>query len=523
MTTIFYGGPIYGHPKAEAVLVANDSIFHVGTLSECENLATEPTEKINLQGKMLLPAFTDAHTHFVEYAKSQLLVSLLDCSSIPEIEDYLKDYRDKLSWQAKWILGGGWNRNALDQPMQLNKELLDRVFPDIPVALFSRDYHAKLCNSVALKIAGIDANTPEPEGGKFERRPDGSLSGVLFETAAELIDPFIIPPPQDQVIKSIQLAVKDIYKWGLIGFHLMEYQASKDLLLKAQAQGSKFRFCWHFQSQELDEMILEEARSYDGDEFFKVGGLKLFGDGSLGSRTGAMFDPYPGGADNFGILRYRDEELYRTMEKAAQAGFASTIHAIGDRCVRQVIDCTLKLNQNPQYKGLFHRIEHVQSIRLSDIPDLKQSGLFASLQPVHIANDIPMIHKSWPHVAHQAYAFKSMLEAGVPYAFGSDAPIETMNPFHGIYSALQRRHKVSPDGEALNKAETISANQAIDGYSVGAARASCSGHIRGKIEKGYLADLIVIQDYRSLPDEYWITAESLLTMIGGEIVYQNLG
>ncbi|MFA7025789.1 MAG: amidohydrolase family protein [Candidatus Cloacimonadaceae bacterium] len=194
MTTIFYGGPIYGHPKAEAVLVANDSIFHVGTLSECENLATEPTEKINLQGKMLLPAFTDAHTHFVEYAKSQLLVSLLDCSSIPEIEDYLKDYRDKLSWQAKWILGGGWNRNALDQPMQLNKELLDRVFPDIPVALFSRDYHAKLCNSVALKIAGIDANTPEPEGGKFERRPDGSLSGVLFETAAELIDPFIIPP-----------------------------------------------------------------------------------------------------------------------------------------------------------------------------------------------------------------------------------------------------------------------------------------------------------------------------------------
>ncbi|MDD3104431.1 MAG: amidohydrolase [Candidatus Cloacimonetes bacterium] len=522
MTTIFYNGPIYGHPGVEALLVVKDSIFHIGNLAECENLATEPIEKINLQGKMLLPAFTDAHTHFVEHAKKQLLVNLLACSSIPEIESYLINYRDQLSWKAEWILGGGWNRNILKQPMQLNKKLLDKIFPDTPVALFSRDYHAKLCNSLALKIAGIDANTPEPEGGKFERMPDGSLSGVLYETAAELIDPFIIAPPEKQGIDSIKNAVKDIYKWGLIGFHLMEYKASKDLLLKAQAQGAKFRFCWHFQSQELDEMISGEQRSYEGDEFFKVGGLKLFGDGSLGSRTGAMFDPYPGQADNFGILRYPDEELYRTMEKAAKAGFASTIHAIGDRCVRQVIDCTLKLNENPLYKDLFHRIEHVQSIRLSDIPLLKQSGLFASLQPVHIANDIPMIHESWPHVAHEAYAFKSILQADVPYGFGSDVPIETMNPFHGIYSALQRRHKVSADGEVLNKAEAITAAQAIDGYSIGAAMASCSEQIRGKIEKAYLADLIVIEDYRTLPDEYWITAESLLTMIGGEIVYRKI-
>lgn len=523
MTTIFYGGPIYGHPEHEALLVENDSIVHIGTLAECENLATRTPEKISLKGKMLLPAFTDAHTHFVEYAKSRLLVNLMPCSSISEIEDYLRKYRDNLSWDAKWILGGGWDRNVLEQPLQLNKDVLDKIFPDLPVALFSRDYHAKLCNSKALKLAGIDVDTPEPEGGKFERRPDGSLSGVLYEAATEMIDPYIISPPDSQIINSIALTVQNIYKWGLIGFHSMEYKASKDLLLKAQERGSKFRFCWHFLAADFDEMISGDARSYEGDEFYKVGGLKLFGDGALGSRTAAMFDPYPNEADNFGILRYRDEELLRLMEKAAKAGFASTIHAIGDRCVRQIIDCTLKLNENPLYKDLFHRIEHVQSIRLSDIPLLKQSGLFASLQPVHIANDIPLIHKSWPHVSHQAYAFKSMFEAQVPYAFGSDAPIETMNPFHGIYSALQRRHKVSSDGEALNKDQAITASQAIDGYSIGAAMASCSGHIRGKIEKGYLADLIVLEDYRALPDEYWITAESLLTMIGGEIVYRNLG
>lgn len=522
MNTIFFNGPIYGHPEADAVLVISDMIYHLGTLQECRNLTTHAIQEIDLKGRMLLPAFTDAHTHFVEYSKSRLLVDLLKCHSIPQIEDYLQNYRDHLSWEAKWIIGGGWNRNVLDNPMDLNRFVLDKIFPDIPVALYSRDYHAKLCNSKALKIAGIRDDSLAPAGGKFERMADGKLSGVLFETAAELIDPYIIPAPETEVLNSIEETVKDIHRWGLTGFHLMEYKASKELLLQAQNHGSKFRFCWHFQAPELDEMIAREMRSYDGDEFFKLGGLKLFGDGSLGSRTGAMFEPYPDQPDNFGILRYQDEELFAVMEKAAQRGFASTVHAIGDRSVRQLIDCTLKLNENPAYHDLFQRIEHVQSIRLSDIPDLKRSGLFASLQPVHIANDIPMIHESWPHVEHEAYAFKSMLEAGIPYAFGSDAPIETMNPFHGIYSALQRRHKVDPDKEALNPAEAISVQQAIDGYTIGAAMASCSEQIRGRIEKGYLADLIIIEDYRQLPVEYWIDAKSLLTMIDGEIVYEDL-
>ena len=522
MTTIFFNGPIYGHPEAEAVLIVNDTIIHVGSLLECRNLSTPPTEEIDLKRRMLLPAFTDAHTHFVEYSKSRLLVNLLGCSSIPEFKEYLRGYRDNLSWEPKWILGGGWNRNVLDNPQDLNRGVLDDIFPDIPVALFSRDYHAKLLNSKALSIAGFTDKISDPAGGKFERMPNGSLSGVAYETAAEMIDPFIVHPPAQALVDSIKNTVEDVYKWGIIGFHSMEYWASKDLLLQAQEQGSKFRFCWHFQAPELDDMIAGEMRSYEGDENFKVGGLKLFGDGSLGSRTGAMFDPYPGQKDNFGILRYRDEDLLYQMEKAAKAGFASTIHAIGDRCVRQVIDCTLKLRAKPEYSSLFHRIEHIQSIRLSDIADLKRSGLFASLQPVHIANDIPMIHESWPHVIHEAYAFKSMIDAGIPYAFGSDVPIETMNPFHGIYSALQRRHNVSPDGEQLNSSEIINVEQAIDGYTIGAAQASSSELIRGKIERGYLADLIVIDDYRGKPEEYWIDAQSRLTMIGGEIVYSAL-
>lgn len=518
MTTIFYGGPIYGNPQAEALLVVGDSIFHIGSKSECEALATEPMQAIDLKGRMLMPAFTDAHTHFVEYSKARILVNLLDCRSIEDIRGYLINYRDSLSWKAEWILGGGWNRNVLSDPMRLNRYLLDEIWPDTPVALFSRDYHAKLLNSKALAIAGMDHNYPDPAGGTIERDAHGEPTGVLYESATEIIDKYTILPPDEEIVKAIQANVQDIYAWGLIGFHSMEYQGSANLLRQAQAKDSRFRVCWHFQSYELDEMIAREQRSYDGDEWFKIGGLKLFGDGSLGSRTGAMFDDYHGDPGNKGILRYTDEELYFQMEKAAKAGFASTIHAIGDRCVRQVIDATLRLNQNPDYAGLFHRIEHVQSIRLADLPDLKKSGLFASLQPVHIANDIPMIEKSWPHIREEVYAFRSLLDAGIPVAFGSDVPIETMNPFHGIYSAIKRKHQCDPAQDSWWPLEAITAEEAIDAYSFGAAMSSCSEQLRGTIAKGYLADLIVIEDYRKLEPEYWLEARSQMTMIGGEVV-----
>jgi len=522
VTYIIYGGYIYGQPNIEAVLIVENRIVHVGKLSECRNLARTESIEIHLHGRCLLPAFTDAHTHFVEYAKSRLLVNLLSCKSIDDIDSELRRYRDTLSWNAEWILGGGWDRNILSDPIALNRDLLDRVFPDVPVALFSKDYHAKLLNSRALKIAGWDANTPDPPGGKFERRSDGSLSGVLFESATEMIDAFITAPPDQIVVDSIINTIQSIYECGLVGFHSMECHASARLLQQALAQGALFRTCWHFQSGELDMVIEQEQKSYDGDEFFKIGGLKLFGDGSLGSRTAAMFDPYPNDKTNRGILRYEDSDLFRQMEKAAKAGLACTIHAIGDRCVRQIIDAALHLGMNPSYRNLFQRIEHVQSIRLSDIPSLKKSGLFASLQPVHIANDIPMIHKSWEHIKEEAYAFRSMLNAGIPYAFGSDSPIETINPFMGIYSAIKRKHLNDPQREALNTKECLSVEQAIDGYTIGAAAASKSDTIKGKIASGYLADLIVLEDYRKLPDEYWLEARSLFTMIDGVIVLNNL-
>ncbi|HNQ43164.1 MAG TPA: amidohydrolase, partial [Candidatus Cloacimonadota bacterium] len=425
-------------------------------------------------------------------------------------------------WKPRWILGGGWNRNVLSDPMALDKSILDHIFPDIPVALFSKDYHSKLCSSKALSIAGITGNTLDPVGGRIERDITGEPTGVLFETAAETLDRFIVPAPQSIIVRAVQEAVEDMYLNGLAGFHTMENQVSKDILLAAQSQGSRFRFCWHFQTTDLDSVIETGKCSYTGDEWYKLGGLKLFTDGSLGSRTAAMYEDYTGEPGNKGILRYTDDELYALAEMAAQHGLSTTIHAIGDRAVKQVIQMITKLNLHPQYKYLSHRIEHVQSIRLADIDKLKQTGMLASLQPVHLANDVPMIEAFWSDIKEEVYPFKSLIHAGIPYAFGSDAPIETMNPFAGIYTALERKQGLSRDAVTWRPQERIPVDVAISGYTMGSALASCSQDVLGSIDKGKYADLIILEDFRELPSSYWLEAHSLFTMVGGKVVYSSL-
>lgn len=520
MDYIFTNGFILNSRKKcfedKSILIHKNKIAYLGDLQDCKMQAKSGFETIDLKRKLLLPAFMDAHTHFVEFAKSRILVNLQDCYNIEKIKTYLINYRDNLNWNPKWILGGGWDRNRIDNPEELSLKLLDSIFPDLPVALMSKDYHSKLCNSLALKIAGIDKNKPNPSGGLIEHNKRGELTGVLYESANELIDPYIIYPEEQVIVQAISETVDSLYPMGLVGFNSMESIFSRDLMLKAQAQGKKFRFCWHFYPEDYEKVLQEGFKSYEGDEFYKLGGLKLFGDGSLGSQTAAMYEEYPAGG--YGILRYADEELYNTMLSAAENGFATTIHAIGNRCVSQVINCALKLKLTGKFNQFFNRIEHIQAIRKEDIPLLKKAELFASLQPIHIANDVPLIEKHWKDVIDQAYSISSLIAAGIPYAFGSDVPIETINPFQGIYSAIERRPNNNPSLPQFRKDQSITALNAIMGYTLGAAMSTKSEKERGSIATGKLADLIVIEDYRKYPNTFWLTAKSELTMLNGEIM-----
>lgn len=523
---LFTNGLLYdvvsGELRPDSLLVQDGLIRYLGSHAQCLSEASAKPELIDLKGRILLPAFTDCHTHFVEYAKSRIMVNLDKCHSLQSIVNYLEDYRDKSNYDFPWILGGGWDRNKLDEPGKLNKHLLDKIFPDIPIALMSKDYHSRLCNSLALQISGIDKLTHDPQGGRIERFEDGSANGVLYETATEIIDKYVKLPSDSVIINAINDAVAEIYTYGLAGFHTMESRHSCELLQKTQSEGKRFRLCWHFPVEELEALATENIRSYQGDASYKLGGMKIFGDGSLGSRTAAMAQPYSSEPGNTGILRYSDQDLFELTLRAAELGFASTIHAIGDSCVHQVVKTLVQVQGQYHQKKLFHRIEHLQSIKPNDVALLAQSGIFCSLQPVHLANDVPMIKAHWADIENEVYVWKSLVKAGINPGFGSDAPIESINPFKGIYTALTRNPAFDRSNTAFHPEEALSLQQALAGYTLHAARSSRSEALYGSLEAGKQADLIVLDDFRKQDSEYWQTAQSQLTMIGGEIVYGTM-
>lgn len=511
MSVILYNGSIFGQPHADALLVEGQKVVHLGNLRECQKLARKSPELIDLKGRMLLPAFTDAHTHFVEYAKSRILVNLQDCHSVREMREYLRRYKAELKWDAAWILGGGWENRFADS---LNRQFLDLIWPNTPVALFSGDYHAKLCNSKALEIAGITANTLNPEGGLIQKDAMGEPTGILYESATLLLEPFIQPPPDEMIVSAIRESVQDMYRYGLTGFHTMESIASRDLLRSAQAAGSHFRFVWYFLNEDFERVQANKAYYVAGDNWYQLGGLKLFGDGTLGSRTAALLNPYPLEPDNNGILRYSDSELNQLVQQAADAGFGVSIHTIGDAAIRQALDAAKRYRQNGNKPPLRLRLEHLQLIDKEDIARLKELEIEVSMQPLHLAGDIALFSEYYLDT-HGAYLFKTLLDSGVPLSFGSDAPIVSLNPFWGIYIATQRKAWLKPDNPAFCPRECLSPEEAIRAYT----QQSPSPNT---LQKGVLADLFVIEDYRKLPPEYWLEAQSLLTMIDGEIVHNAL-
>lgn len=512
--------PAFREMKAgKALLITNNTIKHIGQLSECIALSPKTPEIIDLRGKVLLPAFNDAHTHFVEYAKRKIMVNLEGKRSSEEIMTALESFRSQLGSLTGWVQGGGWDVNIISDPEQIDIRLLDKVFPDVPVSLFSKDYHARWCNSLALKAAGVTPESPDPQGGRYSRDSSGRVNGIAYEAAAEHIDRFVVQPDKQTLKRAVHEAIREAQRMGLAGVNTMEGDYSWSILEDARREGANFRFTWHFPLDKLDDMVNRHVQSYMGDEKLKIGGVKVFADGALGSQTAAMFAPYTGTANN-GILRYTDYELSEIGQFAASHGIALTVHAIGNRTVHQVL--RLFHNLNDTYQGLMHRIEHVQAIRKSDLDLLHRSGAFCSVQPVHLANDIPMIESHWRDVRDQAYRFKDIATHCNGLGFGSDAPIESINPCLGIYTLLQRKPGLDPDAPTWEPGQTLSVTEAIKGYTYGAAKASDSEKLRGTIESKSYADLCVWEDFTAEPDEYWLSAKPQMLMIDGEMIYNDL-
>ncbi len=529
MKILLYNGKVLtqdpNNPIADTVFIKDKSIAFVGRESDFNETIFDDVIKIDLKKKVLLPGFIDCHTHFVNYAFSKRSVDLTGSKSIQDLKTCLVNFRKNHPEIKEWIHGFGWDKNLWDDPAFFNKEFVDKIFPDIPVSLSSKDLHSFLCNSKALEKMGINKNTPNPKEGSIGRNPDGSLNGFLYEKAWKFIDEARPNSPFEEQVSLVKDAIDEAHHLGLTGINSMEGKEALKLFAYLRDEHQlNLRTCWHFRLDLLDEMIEKGVRSYTGDEWFKYGGLKLFMDGSIGSHTAYMFHPYIGDPDNCGTLFRSEKELFEMVYFAAKHDISPTIHSIGDKANNYVINTLIKVKNFPEIKSkdLLYRIEHLQCCLPEDQQRVAKEGIYCSMQPIHISTDVKTTKRLCGKYGKNSYPFRSLFDKGAIIGFGSDVPVETHNPFLGIYSALERKYHCDPNEKSWIPEQKITAQEAIRAYTIDAAKGMRSDDLIGSITPGKRADLIVIDDFENEPNEFWLEAKPYMTIVDGEIKFNNL-
>ncbi|HLO15938.1 MAG TPA: amidohydrolase [Anaerolineales bacterium] len=512
------------HPAESAIVIDRERIVAVG---EANNLLLQypNAEKQNMNGRVILPGLTDAHLHLKNYALS---LQKIDCETDTKEECLRRvEERVKKAKSDEWILGHGWNQNVWGNWPTASE--LDAIAPNNPVYLTAKSLHASWANTAALKLANVTLQTSNPQNGQIQRDDQGNATGILLESAMELIGEMIPQPTTNEIANAMEKAQSLLWKMGLTGVHDFDRRDSFMALQQLHAQGRlKLRVLKNLPVELLDHAYALGLGAGFGDDWLRVGSVKAFMDGALGPHTAAMFQPYIGEEENRGILNMDGEELFEYGRKAAQVGLAMTVHAIGDRANHEVLNAYEQLRAYEAEKhlpALRHRIEHVQVLHPDDVARLGKMNIIASMQPIHATSDMLMADAFWGERSRLAYAMKTQLENGARLALGSDAPVESPNPFWGLYAAVTRRRADgSPSTDGWYPEQKLTMAEAWEGYTLGPAYAANMENRLGRLAPNYLADLIVLdaaQDPFTCDPEDLLTMQSSATMVGGEWVYTS--
>jgi len=522
MDILFYGGNIITldpeNPSPEAVLVCFDKIYAIGTLPMLKTIATNPT-LIDLKGNTLVPAFTDAHTHFVETARHLSYIDLNGCQNSQQLHSSLINYARKLKEMGfansmDRIKGFGWDKIYFDNDPNINRHLIDSVFPDIPVNLASHDLHSNLCNSEALAMISRrrDLGTLHKAGIMVGRYENGEPNGFLYENSWTIIDQYL-PPEDDSLLPAhIKQLTHKCYKYGLCGVHCMEdINAAKVISKMCDSLG--FYFTWYYFGLNRKKVSDFDYKKHFLPEapHFRNGGVKLFSDGSLGSDSAWLFE----NRTNPIYTNYLDK-IRAELTQAQEQGIQVAVHAIGDLAVNTIANMIIS-TKTPRKKYPKHRIEHLQAVRPQDIKLLKKAGIHASMQPVHMKSDIDKIRQKWQQA--QAYSFPvKTIYKNFQTALGSDSPVETLNPVQGMYYAMHR------NGFLNNEAITFP--QALAGYTYKHHLITNEPITYGQIKKDQTANITVISKdaikcltHKSKKRKNDFEDSILLTMIDGKLFY----
>jgi predicted amidohydrolase YtcJ len=527
-------------PWAEAIAIRHDKVVAVGSSKEIEPYRGRATKVIDAGNRLVLPGFTDCHIHFLDGSLSLQRVHLDDATDIPEIQRRVKAFADAHPNQP-WVRGRGWTYPSVGTTNLPDKKYLDEVVPDRPVYLEAFDGHTWWANSKALQLAGITRETPNPPGGEFVRDPKtGEATGAIKEDAADAVMMRTIPPPShEETLAAYRAGFKEANRAGLVRVHgaggvgvTISDLKSVDALEELRKSGEltlRMYLAYRVDPPTITPaqfQEIEEARRRYHDEWISAGAVKFFMDGVVESHTAAMLAPYSDDPKLTGNLLWDPDTYKRLVVELDKRNIQIFTHAIGDRAVRLTLDAyenAAKMNGTHDHR---HRIEHIETITADDIPRFGKLGVMASFQPLHAYPDENTLQvwarNAGPERAQRGWAWRSVERSGGVLAFGSDWPIVTLNPWEGVQNALTRQTTEGNPPEGFVPKERISLEEAIRGYTLGAAIAGHREQAEGSLEPGKLADLIIVsQDlFRIEPSEIGKT-QVLLTMVGGRVVYQS--
>ncbi len=514
--------------RAQTLAVVGDRILAVGSRDEIMKLKGPETKVVDLDARFVMPGFNDAHMHLASAGMEKMNVNLVGAKTLDEFRDRLRA-KCATAGAGDWVIGEGWDETLWPVKVLPTRWDLDEVSGKHPVYLSRVDGHIGVANTRALQLGGVTLASRDPEGGKIDRDDSGTPSGILRETAQELVQSVIPKPTHEKRRQAIGLALADLASHGITS--AQDYSQWEDFQIyeemeregKLTARISE----WLPFDDSIADLNRKRASHPASDNMLHTGMLKGFMDGSLGSKTAALLEPYSDDPKNTGLPQYDAAKLNAMTRERVLAGYQIGFHAIGDKGVQMALDAFAEANTaallrvlKMPHLDLRLRIEHAQVTTPQQISQFKKLAVIASMQPSHLLTDMNWAesHLGAPRAAH-SYAWAEFLRAGVTLAFGTDFPVEPVTPFRGLYSAVTR---MSEDGKkSYYPAQKLNIEQAIAAYTTGAAFAEFAEKQKGKLEPGMLADFVVLdQDITAIPPPKILETKVLRTVVGGKTVYE---
>jgi predicted amidohydrolase YtcJ len=518
-------------PRAEAVFIRDGRIHAIGTNDELEAFRAVADQVIDLDGATLMPGLIDAHTHFLMGSQTLDRIRLAGVTTMAAMQALVAE-KAATTPAGAWITGRGWDETKrTDRAALPTKEELDAVAPAHPVYLGRADGHVGWANSQALALAGIDRERTDPYGGRIVRDERGEPTGILLETAKKLVEDILPGPDHDSRTTALRRGLAEAARYGVTGIHdnataedivlYQEFRERGELTLRVNTLVRG----WEVPQPFLEPMIAIGARTGFGDDWIKLGAIKISLDGTLGSRTAAMLSPYSDDEDNTGVFRISQEELDPIVERAHRHHIQVALHAIGDAACRMALDAIERATRATHWPDHRHRIEHEQVIAADDMRRFPQLGVIASLQPCHAVTDLLWVEsRVGPERIGTSYAWQSFLQLGTHICLGTDWPVETLDPRVGFYEAVTRQDLDGnpPGGRWPEEALTI--EQTLKGYTLDSAWAEFAEDRKGSIVPGKYADFAIFaQDPTAVAPQDLLRLEVLATIVEGWTVFDADG